>query len=109
MSPNTTTASIESAGAASLHPAARFAQCSFGPFSSPSRAAVPSARPVVTSCELLMSWWIRGSYFESCNCEAVGPCRRIDAVPGGRSTHGVCLGVLSWLIEEGVADDVDLS
>ena len=28
---------------------------------------------------------------------------------GGRSTHGVCMGVLSWLVEEGAADDVDLA
>ena len=56
-----------------------------------------------------MSWWIRGSYFESCNCDAVCPCRRINSVAGGRSTHGVCLGVLSWLIEEGAADGVELS
>jgi hypothetical protein len=56
-----------------------------------------------------MSWRIRGTYFESCNCEAICPCRRIDGVPGGRSTHGVCMGVLSWLIEEGAADGVDLS
>jgi hypothetical protein len=56
-----------------------------------------------------LSWRIRGSYFESCNCDAICPCRRIDGVPGGRSTHGVCLGVLSWVIEEGSADDVDLS
>ena len=56
-----------------------------------------------------MSWRIRGTYFESCNCEAICPCRRIDGGPGGRSTHGVCLGVLSWLIEEGAADGIDLS
>lgn len=56
-----------------------------------------------------MSWRIRGSYFESCNCDAICPCRRIGGVPGGRSTHGVCMGVLSWLIEEGGADGVDLS
>jgi hypothetical protein len=55
-----------------------------------------------------MSWRIRGTYFESCNCDAVCPCRRIDGVPGGRSTHGVCMGVLSWLVDEGAADDVDL-
>src|SRR5689334_16638245 len=53
--------------------------------------------------------WIRGSYFESCNCDAIWPCRRIDGVPGGRSTHGECLGVLSWLVEDGSADGVDLS
>jgi hypothetical protein len=56
-----------------------------------------------------MSWRIRGTYFESCNCDAICPCRRIDGVPGGRSTHGVCLAVLSWLIEEGAADGTDLS
>src|SRR3954454_17387879 len=56
-----------------------------------------------------MPWRIRGTYFESCNCDAICPCRRIDGAPGGRSTHGVCLGVLSWVIDEGFADDVDLS
>jgi hypothetical protein len=56
-----------------------------------------------------MSWRIRGTYVESCNCDAICPCRRIDGVPGGRSTHGVCLGVLSWLIEDGEADGTELS
>src|SRR5205823_10325622 len=56
-----------------------------------------------------MSWRIRGSYFESCNCDPICPCRRINGVPGGRSTHGVCMGVLSWLIQEGAADGTDLS
>jgi hypothetical protein len=56
-----------------------------------------------------MSWRIRGTYFESCNCDAVCPCRRIDGAQGGRSTHGVCMGILSWLIEAGAADGTDLS
>lgn len=56
-----------------------------------------------------MSWLIRGSYVESCNCDAICPCRRIDGVPGGRSTSGECLGVLSWLIEEGSAHGIDLA
>jgi hypothetical protein len=56
-----------------------------------------------------MSWRIRGTYFESCNCDPICPCRRIDGVGGGRSTHGVCMGVLSWLIGEGEADGVDLA
>jgi hypothetical protein len=56
-----------------------------------------------------MSWHIRGTYFESCNCDAICPCRRIDGAPGGRSTHGVCLGALSWLVDEGSADGVDVS
>jgi hypothetical protein len=56
-----------------------------------------------------MSWRIRGTYFESCNCDAICPCRRIDGAAGGRSTHGVCAGVLSWLIEAGAADGTDLA
>jgi hypothetical protein len=54
-------------------------------------------------------WHIAGSYLESCNCEAICPCRRIDGVMGGRSTYGECLGALSWRIEEGHADGVDLA
>jgi hypothetical protein len=56
-----------------------------------------------------MSWHIRGTYFESCNCDVICPCRRVDGVPGGRSTHGECMGVLSWLIEEGALGDTDLA
>jgi hypothetical protein len=56
-----------------------------------------------------VSWRISGSYFESCNCDAICPCRKIDGTPGGRSTHGICLGVLTWLIDEGSAEGVDLS
>ncbi len=55
-----------------------------------------------------MAWHVRGSYLESCNCDAICPCRRIDGVGGGRSTHGICLGALSWLIEDGEADGVAL-
>jgi len=56
-----------------------------------------------------MAWHIRGTYLESCNCDAICPCRRINGVPGGRSTHGECMGALSWDIEEGAVDDVDLA
>jgi hypothetical protein len=55
-----------------------------------------------------VAWRVAGSYFESCNCDPICPCRRIDGVPGGRSTHGECLGVLTWAIEEGEADGVAL-
>src|SRR4029077_11937126 len=55
------------------------------------------------------AWHIRGSYFESCNCDPICPCRRIDSVPGGRSTHGICTGVLSWMIEQGTAGGTDLA
>src|SRR5437763_1591036 len=56
-----------------------------------------------------MAWRIAGDYFESCNCDAICPCRRIGGRPGGRSTHGICQGVLSWLVREGDADGIDLS
>ena len=55
-----------------------------------------------------MGWHIEGDYFESCNCEAICPCRMVGGVPGGRSTYGICMGVLSWLVHEGHADGVDL-
>ena len=48
-------------------------------------------------------WHVRGSYFESCNCDPICPCRTVDGAVAGRSTHGVCMGVLSWLIEDGQA------
>jgi Protein of unknown function (DUF1326) len=62
-----------------------------------------------TATTTLTPWRIRGSYFESCNCEAICPCRMVSGVKGGRSTYGICFGVLSWLVEEGHAGDVDLS
>ncbi len=56
-----------------------------------------------------MSWRVAGTYLEACNCEAICPCRRIDGVPGGRSTYGVCEGALSWAIADGHLGEVDLS
>jgi hypothetical protein len=55
-----------------------------------------------------MPWAISGTYLESCNCEAICPCRRVGGVQGGRSTYGVCMGALSWSIQHGQADGVDL-
>jgi hypothetical protein len=55
-----------------------------------------------------VSYRVRGAYFESCNCDAICPCRMIGGVPGGRSTYGVCFGVLAWRIDEGHVDDVEL-
>jgi hypothetical protein len=57
----------------------------------------------------MSAWRIAGRYFESCNCDAICPCRRINGVPGGRSTYGECLGVLTWAIDEGIAGDALLS
>lgn len=54
-------------------------------------------------------WSIEGSYYESCNCTAVCPCRRLNGVPGGDSVYGLCQFLLSWNIKKGVASGVDLA
>ncbi len=55
-----------------------------------------------------MDWRVAGYYLESCNCDPICPCRMVNGVLGGRSTHGVCFGVLSWRIEKGHCGDVAL-
>jgi hypothetical protein len=57
---------------------------------------------------VLGDWAVRGSYFESCNCDAICPCRSVGGRPGGRSTHGICQFALSWHIEDGLAGDTPL-
>jgi hypothetical protein len=54
-------------------------------------------------------WRIAGAYLESCNCDAICPCRMVDGVIGGRSTNGICFGILGWRIDEGDAAGVDLA
>jgi len=56
-----------------------------------------------------LPWRVSGTYLEACNCDAICPCRTIGGRKGGRSTSGVCLGSLSWLIGEGAAGETDLS
>jgi hypothetical protein len=56
-----------------------------------------------------LPWRISGTYLEACNCEAICPCRRIGGRQGGRSTYGICLGSLSWQIDQGQAGEVDLA
>ncbi len=52
-------------------------------------------------------WYISGSYFEVCNCEAICPCR-IDR-DLRRSTYDTCDFALSWRIIEGRAGALELS
>jgi hypothetical protein len=54
-------------------------------------------------------WRIAGTYYESCNCEAVCPCRRLNGKPGSRSSFRLCQFLLSWRVIEGHADGVDLA
>ena len=56
-----------------------------------------------------LPWQLSGTYLESCNCEAICPCRTIGDRKGGRSTYGICLGALSWAIERGRAGELNLS
>jgi hypothetical protein len=56
-----------------------------------------------------MIWRIAGTYLESCNCDAICPCRMVGGVSGGRSTHGICYGVLTWLVEDGHANGTPLA
>lgn len=56
-----------------------------------------------------MSWRISGSYFESCNCDPICPCRMTNGIPGGRSTYGVCYGALAWLVEDGRVGEIDVT
>jgi hypothetical protein len=56
-----------------------------------------------------VDWRVRGSYFEACNCEAICPCRSVGGRPGGASSFGECFGALSWHVNQGHADETDLS
>jgi hypothetical protein len=49
------------------------------------------------------SWKISGSYFETCSCNVACPC--IFTSP---PTDGDCTVLLSWHIDQGRFDDVDL-
>lgn len=55
-----------------------------------------------------IDWSVSGAYLESCNCDAICPCRMIDGVVGGRSTYGICYGLLGWRIDRGHAGEIDL-
>jgi len=54
-------------------------------------------------------WRVEGEYLESCNCEAICPCRMTAGVLGGRSAYGECFGLLSWHLTTGSAGSLDLT
>ena len=60
--------------------------------------AVPAGR---SATDLTESWRVVGTYFESCNCDAICPCRRTGGAEGKSSTHGTCDFALSWWIDKG--------
>jgi hypothetical protein len=59
--------------------------------------------------KVVADWRVLGSYFEACNCAAICPCRSVGGRPGGPSSFGECFGALSWQVDEGYADGLDLS
>ena len=54
------------------------------------------------------AWRVQGSYYEVCSCEAICPCRRVGDRRGGRSTYGICQFALSWQIQQGQYEEIDL-
>jgi hypothetical protein len=68
-----------------------------------------AAIPLKRGYRPAVSWHIEGDYFESCNCDVICPCRTVGGLVGGRSTHGICFGALSWQITAGQGPDVELS
>ena len=57
----------------------------------------------------MTEWRIAGPYFESCNCDAICPCRKVDDRPGSRATYRYCQFAVGWSVTEGRHGDVDLS
>lgn len=52
----------------------------------------------------MVGYDLEGRYLESCNCKAICPCWA-----GGDPDKGTCDAVLSWHIDRGKVNDVDVS
>jgi hypothetical protein len=50
-----------------------------------------------------MAWQLKGTYFESCNCEVVCPCNFL-----GSPTEGECTALVAWHIDQGADGGVSL-
>lgn len=51
-----------------------------------------------------MSWQLKGTYFETCNCDVACPCVFLSA-----PTEGECRVLIAWHVDQGKDGDVDLS
>jgi len=51
-----------------------------------------------------LSWNIKGTYLESCSCDAICPCIVLSS-----PTKGSCNALVGWKIEQGSDGDVDLA
>ena len=50
-----------------------------------------------------MSWQLKGTYFESCNCNVVCPCNFL-----GAPTEGECTALVAWHVDQGADGEVPL-
>jgi hypothetical protein len=50
-----------------------------------------------------MSWQLKGTYFETCNCNVACPCVFLSA-----PSEGECRVLVAWHVDEGKDDEVDL-
>jgi len=53
-------------------------------------------------------WRIAGPYFESCNCDPICSCRKVDGAPGSRAQYRYCQFAVGWSVDEGQHGDIDL-
>lgn len=54
-----------------------------------------------------MAWQLRGTYFESCNCDMICPCSWSGFAQ--QATNDRCLAVLVYHVDSGAVDGVDVS
>ncbi len=51
-----------------------------------------------------MTWSLKGTYFESCNCDLACPCIFLSP-----PTQGECSVLVGWHVEDGTDEGVSLS
>ncbi len=51
-----------------------------------------------------MSWQLKGTYFETCNCDVACPCVFLSP-----PTEGECRVLVAWHVDQGQDDQTDLS
>jgi hypothetical protein len=69
----------------------------------------PVGRAAETAAVQAPPWYVTGSYFEACNCQAICPCRRRGGSKSiGKPTHGVCDFALSWQVLQGAFGGLSL-
>ena len=56
----------------------------------------------------MSEWRIAGPYFESCNCDAICPCRMVDGRGGSRAQYRLCQFAAGWSVSEGRHGEIDL-